>query len=209
MSGETLHYKRYLGLKIGQYCQVHEHEEPRNIQVSRTKGGIFLGPSGNKQGGFRFMSLNSAKNVTRRIWDTIPMPDTVITRVNEIAYNEPYQFIFADRRGLPIVDDAITVVDRDADDSNKNQAPQDPHCKLQAIEEIEEEPVITDRKIDLNINHETPTEQVQAPEEPPAYLVTVTGQPPMTETNITHQPRSGVRISSRVRTQNNSYPRSM
>ena len=98
---------------------------------------------------------------------------------------------------------------RDTDYINKNQAPQDPHCKLQAIEEIEEEPVITDRKIDLNINHETPTEQVQAPEEPPAYLITVTGQPPMTETNITHQPRSGVRISSRVRTQNNSYPRSM
>ena len=33
ISGETLNYKRYLGLNIGQYCQVHEHEDPRNSQL--------------------------------------------------------------------------------------------------------------------------------------------------------------------------------
>ena len=49
--GGTLHYKQHLGIKIGQYCQVHEHEEPRNSQVPRTRGAILLGPSGNKQGG--------------------------------------------------------------------------------------------------------------------------------------------------------------
>ena len=45
--GGTLHYKWHLVLKIGQYCQVHEYEYPRNIQVPRTKGAICLGPSGN------------------------------------------------------------------------------------------------------------------------------------------------------------------
>ena len=30
VSGETLHYKRHLALNIGQYCQVHEYDTPRN-----------------------------------------------------------------------------------------------------------------------------------------------------------------------------------
>ena len=63
------------------------------------------------------------------------MPDTAIARVNNIAYNEPNQFIFTNYRGRPIGDIEITGVDRDAGDSNKNQAPQDPPHKLQATEE--------------------------------------------------------------------------
>jgi hypothetical protein len=33
------------------------------------------------------MALNTGKKITRRSWDMIPMPDTVIARVN--AYWEP------------------------------------------------------------------------------------------------------------------------
>ena len=47
MYGETLHYKQHLGLNIGQYCQVNEHEKPRNSQLPWTKGSICLGPSVN------------------------------------------------------------------------------------------------------------------------------------------------------------------
>ena len=52
MSGEVLEYKQHLRLQIGQYCQVHEEELPRNSQVARTRGAISFGPSGNLQGGF-------------------------------------------------------------------------------------------------------------------------------------------------------------
>ena len=34
ISGETLHYKRHKGINIGQYRQVHEHEDPRNSQIT-------------------------------------------------------------------------------------------------------------------------------------------------------------------------------
>ena len=88
MSNETLHYKQHLGLNIGHYSQVHEHEEPRSSQLPRTKGAIWLGPSGNKQGSLLCMSLNSERKFSRRSWDTILMPETVINCVNEIAYNE-------------------------------------------------------------------------------------------------------------------------
>jgi hypothetical protein len=59
MSGETFDYKKHLSLQIGQYCQVHEEENPRNSQLARTKGAIYLGPSGNLQGDFKFMALNT------------------------------------------------------------------------------------------------------------------------------------------------------
>jgi hypothetical protein len=63
MSGETLYFKKHLSLQIGQYCQVHDEDTHRNSQVARTKGAISLGPSGNLQGGFKFMALNSGKKI--------------------------------------------------------------------------------------------------------------------------------------------------
>ena len=105
MSGETLDYKKHLCLPIGQYCQVHEEELPRNSLRPRTKGAISLGPSGNLQGGHKFMALNTGKKIVRRSWDVIPMPDTVIARVNTLGADQPEQLVFTDRHGRLIGDD--------------------------------------------------------------------------------------------------------
>ena len=88
------------------------------------------------------------------------MPDTVIDRVNKLAYNEPDKFIFTDLRGHPVVDINITGVHMYAADININQSPQDPPHRFHSIEEAEKEPSIPYPNIDLNINHETPSEQV-------------------------------------------------
>ena len=84
------------------------------------------------------------------------MSDTVIARVNKLSWNEPNQLIFTNRRGCPIGDIDTIGVDRDTDDSNKNQSAQDPPHKIQATEETEEDTVILDTNIDLDINQETP-----------------------------------------------------
>ena len=84
MSGKTLDYKKHLSLSFGKYCQVHEEETPRNSQIARTKGAISLGPSGNSQGGHKFMALKTGRKITRRSWDVIPIPDIVINRVNTL-----------------------------------------------------------------------------------------------------------------------------
>jgi hypothetical protein len=105
LSGETLDYKKHLHLQIGQYCQVHKEDTPRNSQWPRTKeGAICLGPSGNLQGGFKFMALSSGKKIIRRSWDAIPMPDTVIACVNALGSDQPEQLIFTDRHGRLIGD---------------------------------------------------------------------------------------------------------
>jgi hypothetical protein len=103
MSGETLDLKKHLSLQIGQYCQVHEEDTPRNSQVVRTKGAISLGPSGNLQGGFKFMALNSGKKNVRRSWDVIPMLDVVINRVNGLGKDQPSLMTFTDME-IPGVD---------------------------------------------------------------------------------------------------------
>jgi hypothetical protein len=96
MSGETLDYKKHLSLQVGQYCQVHEEDTPRNSQSPRTKGAILLGPSGNLQGGYKFLALNTGKKITLRSWDVIPMPDRVIAHVNALGIDESKQLIFTD-----------------------------------------------------------------------------------------------------------------
>jgi hypothetical protein len=115
MSGEVLDYNKHLRLQIGQYCQAHEGDSPRNGQVARTKGAISLGPSGNLQGGHKFMALNTGKKITRRNWDVITMPDLVISRVNALGSNQPELLIFTDRHGRLVGDVELPGI---PDDSN-------------------------------------------------------------------------------------------
>jgi hypothetical protein len=111
MSGETLDYKKHLSLQLGQYFQVHEEDNPQNSQIARTKGAISLVPSGNLQGGFKFMALNSGKKIVRRSWDVIPMPDLVIDRVNALCLDHPHHMNFTDRHGHLIGNVEIPGVD--------------------------------------------------------------------------------------------------
>jgi hypothetical protein len=49
MTGEVADYKN-CNMGFGQYCQIHEEDQPRNSMKARTQGAISLGPSGNVQG---------------------------------------------------------------------------------------------------------------------------------------------------------------
>ena len=111
MSGKILYLKKHLSLQIGQYCKLHEEYAPRNSQNPIEKGAILLGPSGNLQGGFKYMALNTRKKIVRRSWYVIPMPSTVITRAKALGNDKPEQLIFTNRRGRPIGDVKIPGLD--------------------------------------------------------------------------------------------------
>jgi hypothetical protein len=113
-----LAYKKHLSIQLRQYCQVHEEDNPRNSQIARTKGTIYLGPSGNLQGGFKFMALNSDKKIVCHSWDVIPMPDIVIYQVNALGRDHPQQMTFTDRHGCLIGDVEIPGVDAEEDDDD-------------------------------------------------------------------------------------------
>jgi hypothetical protein len=107
-----------MSLQLRQFCQVHEEDNPRNIHIARTKGAIYLGPSGNLQGGFKFIALNSGKKIVRRSWDVIPMPDLVIARVNALGSDHPQHMNFTDRHGRLIGNVEIPGVDDQEEDDD-------------------------------------------------------------------------------------------
>ena len=53
MDGETLNYKRHLVIPFRQYFQIHEEDTPNNSTRPRTRGAIYMGSIGSKQGGFK------------------------------------------------------------------------------------------------------------------------------------------------------------
>jgi hypothetical protein len=72
VQGLPLDHKNDFRLAFGDYCQVHEHDTPRNSQAARTQGAICLGPANNAQGGFYFMRLRSGEKITRYSWTLLP-----------------------------------------------------------------------------------------------------------------------------------------
>jgi hypothetical protein len=94
---------------------VHEEDNPCNSQITRAKGSISLGPSGNLQGRFKFMDLNSGTKIVHRSWDVIPMPDLVIDRVHALGPDQPQQMTFVYRHGRLIGDVEIPGVDAEED----------------------------------------------------------------------------------------------
>ena len=81
MKGDSIHYKRHIGIHIGQYCQVNKEDTSYNRNKPRKKGAIYMGPSINMQG-FKFMSMRSMKKTTRRYWHMSLIPDKFIDLVN-------------------------------------------------------------------------------------------------------------------------------
>ena len=61
-----------------------------------------MGPSGNNKVGLKCMTRESMKKAVRQIWDDIPMPDTVIVRVNAIEQGQPNDLDFLDHRKRPV-----------------------------------------------------------------------------------------------------------
>ena len=78
-------YNFHCKLAFGAYAQVHEENSPTKRQQDRTPGAICLGPSGNLQGGYKFMSLRTGKRLTWRKWTELPMPQEVIDPVNKLG----------------------------------------------------------------------------------------------------------------------------
>jgi hypothetical protein len=63
--------------------------------------------------GIIFFTLNTSQVITCRSWDVIPMPKSVVDRVNFIGRDQPSQTVFLDRSGNPIGDgDALYEEDK-------------------------------------------------------------------------------------------------
>jgi hypothetical protein len=119
MSGNIINFKK-ISLPFGSYCQVYEEKLPHNSLVNRILGAILLGPSRNAQGGHNFFTLNTSRVITCWSWDVIPMPKSVVDRVNFIGRDQPIQTVFLNHASNPIGDG----------DSDYEEDPADPTANL-------------------------------------------------------------------------------
>ena len=96
-----LDYSKYFRFPFGSYVQVHDKTSPTNSPTARTVGAITLGPTGNLQGGYKFLNLRTGKKITRINWTHFPMLSEVINRINKIgsAQGQPKLLTFQDRHG--------------------------------------------------------------------------------------------------------------
>ena len=77
---------KHCRIPFGGYAQVHvEPTRSNDVMIARTVGAISLGPTGNIQGTYKFLSLLTRRLIQARSFTPLPMPQDVITVVNEMA----------------------------------------------------------------------------------------------------------------------------
>jgi hypothetical protein len=86
----------------------------------RTQPAICLGPTANFQGSYKFLSLRTGKRTTRKQFKELPMPDSIIKRVEAMAEREQQNktITFSDRSGNEITN----LYDSPAEDTDEAAA---------------------------------------------------------------------------------------
>ena len=74
-----------LTLEFGSYVQVHESNERTNDQQPWTFGAIAMSMTWNASGHHNFLNLNTGKLVQRRRYTDLPITQSVIERVKQLA----------------------------------------------------------------------------------------------------------------------------
>ena len=102
VSRHKLDAKLHCRAPFGSYCEVHVDPEITNTLEPRTKWEICMGPTGNLQGSYKFLSLATRKKVTRRKFTKMPVTEVVIKQVEEMAVKDGAVkgINFKDRKGV-------------------------------------------------------------------------------------------------------------
>ncbi|KAL7460368.1 hypothetical protein ACHAXS_002287 [Conticribra weissflogii] len=99
---QRLSYKKHCQVPFGAYCEVFEDRERTNTMASRTRSAISLGPTGNLQGTYKFMCLSTRNVIKRRQFQELPMPESIIRKIQEWGEAEGAGTLtFSDRHENP------------------------------------------------------------------------------------------------------------
>ena len=86
--GRNVDYKIHCMVTFGAYCQVNDEPRRLNSSVTRTTEAIALGPSGNLQRRYHFMSLQAGMKLSRSHWTELPVTTEVINTVKNLSEKE-------------------------------------------------------------------------------------------------------------------------
>jgi hypothetical protein len=102
VSWHKLDTKLHCRSPFGSYCEVHVDPDITNTLDPRTKWAICMGPTGNLQGSYKFLSLATGKKVTQRKFTEMPITESVIKQVDKMAVKDRavIGINFKDRKGF-------------------------------------------------------------------------------------------------------------
>lgn len=80
-----LNVSRRAPYRFGSYGEAFEDPTTTNTMQERTSSCINLGPTGNFQGTHKFLCLTTGRVIKRRKFTELPMPDSMIRRVEALA----------------------------------------------------------------------------------------------------------------------------
>jgi hypothetical protein len=92
VTGLSPNADKHCKIPFGGYTQVYvDSPQGNSVMRSRTVGAISLGPVGNIQGTYKFMSLLTGRLIKAWLFTPLPMPEEVVTQVERmgtLSFNE-------------------------------------------------------------------------------------------------------------------------
>jgi hypothetical protein len=88
VSRHKLDAKLHCRTPFGAYCEVHADPDITHTMEPRTRWGICLGPTGNLQGSYIFMSLTTGKKIVRRKFTEMPITNSIKKQVAKWALKD-------------------------------------------------------------------------------------------------------------------------
>ncbi len=85
ISRHKLEAKLHCKAPFGSYCEVHVDPGITNTKEPSTKWAICLGPTGNRQGSYKFMSLTTGNKIIRRNFTKMLATESIIKQVKQMA----------------------------------------------------------------------------------------------------------------------------
>ena len=91
MVGKLFNFAKHCKIPFGTYDQTHEDCDVSNtIDKDRTEGIICLGPTGNFEGSYSFLSRCTGRQVKRGHFYEVPTPGVAIRRALAMAITEKH-----------------------------------------------------------------------------------------------------------------------
>jgi len=158
-TGRKINFKRDLRLSFGEYAQIHEDysDVQKNTMKERTCDAIALRMKGNAQGSAEFLNLNTWKVVTRDFWTVLPIPPTVIEKINKKAESEEKTVLsedFTNSINNEKIDISSEIKDRE--DISNNQEELNNLLPKQAVRLIptNEESIVENHDQEINVEEQ-------------------------------------------------------
>jgi hypothetical protein len=142
MTGSILDYVKHCKLPVGAYVETHEENTPTNTMKERTRAAICLGPTANFQGSYKFLCLRTGRRITRKQFQEMPMPASVIKAMEALTERDKKDgnLDFTDRDRNPyknLEDDTNQLMDVDAGVNNEDlEGPTDGTMDTEKTEEV-------------------------------------------------------------------------